>query len=45
MCNVSYHFEDNRIVSDIVKRIYTFPRRMVSKVYKSYMFGQTKLLI
>jgi hypothetical protein len=32
ICKVSYHFEDNRVVSDILKRRYTFPRRMVSKV-------------
>jgi len=32
ICNDSYHFEDNRVVSDILKRLYTFPRWMVSKV-------------
>jgi len=30
--NVSYHFEDNRVLNDILKRLYTFPRWMVSKV-------------
>ena len=32
MCNVSYHFEDNRVLHDILKRLYTFPRWTVSKV-------------
>jgi hypothetical protein len=26
MCTVSYHYEDNRIINDILKRLYTFPR-------------------
>jgi hypothetical protein len=30
--NISYHFEDNRVVSDIWKRLYTFPQGMGSKV-------------
>jgi hypothetical protein len=45
MCTVSYHFEDNRVLNDILKRLYKFPRWIVSKVYKSHMFGQTKFLI
>ena len=31
-CYVSYHFEDNRVDSDMLKRLYTFHRRMESKV-------------
>jgi hypothetical protein len=23
--NVSYHFEDNRVINDILKRLYSFP--------------------
>jgi hypothetical protein len=34
ICNFSYHFEDNRVLNDILKRLYTFPRWMVSKVYR-----------
>jgi hypothetical protein len=25
ICNMSYHFEDNRVLNDILKRLYTFP--------------------
>jgi hypothetical protein len=32
MCNVSYHFEDHRVLHDNLKRLYTFPRWTVSKV-------------
>jgi hypothetical protein len=38
--NVSSHFEDNRVLNDILKRLYTFRRRMVSKVYKNHRLGQ-----
>jgi hypothetical protein len=26
ICNVSYHFEDNRVLKDFLKRLYTIPR-------------------
>jgi hypothetical protein len=32
MCNMSYHSKDNRVINDVFKRLYTFPRWMVCKV-------------
>ena len=28
ICNISYHFEDKRIINDILKRLYSFERQI-----------------
>jgi hypothetical protein len=45
MCNVSYHFEDNRVIDDIIKRFYTFPWWMVCKVLQVLIFFQENALL